>query len=87
MGEEKKLREIRNITKKNRMVERREKEKPKDHMINMENRYFFDKKAKKKTETTVRDLNRLLKLKLFNKDRESEIASAKKVYCIALYSK
>ena len=87
MGEEKKLREIRKIARKNRMVERREKEKPKDHMINMENRYFCNIKAIKKIEATIRDLNRLLKLKSFNKDRESKIVSAKKVYCIVLYSK
>ncbi len=89
LEEEKKLSEIRNITKKNKMVDIREKEKPKDHMINMENRYFFDTKALKNMETVIRDLNILFKFKLefLNKDREIEIVSVKKVYCIALYSK
>lgn len=87
MGKEKKFREIRNIAKKNRMAEKTEKEKPKDHMINIENRYFFNTKAMRNIETTIIDLNRLLRLKFFNKDRESEIVNAKKVYCIVLYNK
>jgi len=66
------------------MAERVEKEKPKDHIINMENRYFCKTKAIKKVETTIDDRNKLFKLRFFNEYKESEIVSAKKIYCIVL---
>ena len=73
---ESRVKKIRKTTKKNIIVEMSEKEKPRDHIINIENIFFFNQNKVKRRVVEIREITRDLKLILYKENEERVIISA-----------